>query len=218
MLTRASARGWVDGVFRQLAVLGIATSAVAGAIALGGNGFIAAFVAGIAFGTVARGQCPHVHEFVEDLGQLLAMITFVVFGAVLLGPSLGGLTIAMAAYAILSLTVVRMLPVALALVGSGVRGPTVAFIGWFGPRGLASILFGLLVLETNAVEGGDELFAVVAWTVLASVVLHGLSAKPAARRYSRWFTGIDAEQRSVVESTPMEHEQRVRGTHGTANT
>jgi len=216
LLTLASARGWVDGVFRQLAVLGVAATAVASATEVGGNGFIAAFVAGVAFGTVARGQCPHVHEFVEDLGQLLAMVTFVVFGAVLLGPSLGGLTIAMAGYAALSLTAVRMLPVAAALLGSGVRRPTVAFIGWFGPRGLASILFGLLVVETEAVEQADQLFTVVAWTVLASVVLHGLSAKPLSRAYEGWFNNMDSEESPMPEAAAVSHNHRIRKSHGAA--
>ena len=119
------------------------------ATALGGSGFIAAFVAGLAFGHLVRGDKEPLTAFDEELGQLLDGVTFVVFGAVLLGPALEDLTWPIAAYALLSLTVVRMVPVALATLRSGAGPPTVAFLGWFGPRGLASIVFAVIVVEES---------------------------------------------------------------------
>ncbi len=92
-----------------------------------------------------------------------------------------------ALYALLSLTVVRMLPVSLGLIGSGLRLPTLAYIGWFGPRGLASILFGLFILEEAELPVGDDLLLVVVWTVMASVFLHGVSAVFLSERYGAWF-------------------------------
>ena len=118
---------------------------------------------------------------------MLGALTFVIFGAVLLEPALGELTWQVVLYAILSLTLVRMIPVGIAMLGSGARRPTVGLLSWFGPRGLASIVFALLVVE----EGGlphDELILTVAFvTVGLSVLAHGVSAEPLARRYADWI-------------------------------
>ncbi|MGW1749543.1 cation:proton antiporter domain-containing protein [Streptomyces sp. NPDC002092] len=125
-------------------------------------------------------------EFAENLGGLLASVSLMVFGAVLLGPTLQHLTWKIVLYAVLSLTVVRMLPVAVSLLGSGLRPPTVAYIGWFGPRGLASVVLGLLVLEEH-VPGTETMGRVVAATVGLSILLHGVSASALAGRYGAWF-------------------------------
>jgi len=218
LLSAASRRNWVDATFRQLAVLAIATTAVAGATLLDGNSFVAAFVAGVSFGAVARSECPHVQDFVEDLGQLLAMITFVVFGAILVGPSLGGFTPGILLYALISLTLVRMVPVGLSLIGAGLGLPTVGFIGWFGPRGIASIVFGLLVVEEGVSDRSDELFTIVAWTVVLSVVLHGLSSRPAAAAYGRWFAAQADDHQTMPEANVVKHPHRIRRTHGSQNT
>lgn len=183
VIDRGSRRGWMDGLYRQLATLAVAAAAYGLAEVLEGNGFIAAFVAGLAMGTITRDSCRYVFDFSEDEGQLLALLTFLVFGASMAGPALDELTWEIALYAVLSLTVLRMLPVAVALVGSRLRRDTVAFLGWFGPRGLASILFGLFALEEAALTNSEEVFLVVVWTVLLSVVAHGITAAPWARRY-----------------------------------
>ena len=180
-------RGWVEGAMRQIATLALAVAAFGAAEAIEGNGFVAAFVAGMAFGVAARDRCTDAADFTEDEGQLLALLTFLFFGALLLGPRLGDLTPTVALTALASLTVVRMIPVAVSLLGQGLAWPTLAYLGWFGPRGLASILFGLAAVEELG-SGSDELILdVVAWTVAASIVLHGLSAGPAAERYADWF-------------------------------
>jgi NhaP-type Na+/H+ or K+/H+ antiporter len=109
------------------------------------------------------------------------------FGAALAGPALDELTWQIAVYAAAALTAVRMVPVALSLIGARLKLPTIGYVGWFGPRGLASILFGLFVLEEAALPNGDEILLVVTWTVLASVVLHGATSYPVSERYGKWF-------------------------------
>ena len=199
LLDRAAGLGWVDGVFRQLATLAIGVGAFAGAELVGGNGFVAAFVAGLGFGAAARDHCQGAYDFAEDEGHFLAMLTFLFFGAALAGPLLDALDWRIALYVTLSLTVVRMVPVALALIGTGLRAPTVAYIGWFGPRGIASILFVLLVLDQAALPGASRGLATVVWTVLASVVAHGATSWILSERYGMWFERHrgEAESRSV---------------------
>lgn len=185
-LTRARRRGWVAGIEGQLATFSQVGLAFALAHAAGGNTFIAAFMAGVAFRFVGKDDAEYLAEFTEDSGQLLASITFVVFGNALLGPTLGLLTVPIALSVIGFLTIARMLPVAVSLAGSGLRAPTVVFLGWFGPRGLASILFAVTVLAETGRTVDDTVFVVVAWTVLASIILHGSTASWGARRYGEW--------------------------------
>jgi NhaP-type Na+/H+ or K+/H+ antiporter len=150
---------------------------------LGGNAFIAAFVAGMATTAVA-GRLPNAFtQFGETSGELAGLAVFFLFGTLV--PLIEGFSIPVVIYAVLSLTVVRMVPVAVALRGTKLTGPTVAFIGWFGPRGLASIVLALLALGDGRVPGlPPGVIAVVAMTVLLSVVAHGLSAGPLVRRYA----------------------------------
>jgi NhaP-type Na+/H+ or K+/H+ antiporter len=131
---------------------------------------------------------------------VLGALTFVVFGAVLLGPALGHLSVAVVFYALLSLTVIRMAPVAVALVGTGMRRRTVGFLGWFGPRGLASIVFALMVAEDGGVTNSETVMTVVFVTVALSVLLHGLTAAPFADRYARWFAALPTETEPVPEA------------------
>jgi len=185
IVEHASQKGWMDGIFRQLAVLSLAVGAFFLAEEFDGNGFIAAFVAGAAVGNLTRTACEGVFDFTEDEGQLLALLTFMVFGGAFVGAVFRDLTWRVALYAVLSLTVVRMIPAAISLAGTHLRRDTVAFLGWFGPRGLASIVFGLVVLESADVTARHEIFLVVTWTVLLSVFVHGLTATPLARWYGR---------------------------------
>jgi len=185
LLDHRAAAGRVEGVYRQLATIAIAVAAFALAGVVGGNGFIAAFVAGLAFGRIARQQCTGIQDFTEDEGELLSAITFVLFGAVLVGPVLDHLTWQIALYVLLSLTLVRMVPVVLSLIASGTLFETRLFLGWFGPRGLASILFALLVVEELDSEAGLTIFTVAAWTVLVSIFAHGLTARVWAGRLAR---------------------------------
>ncbi|HTO25868.1 MAG TPA: cation:proton antiporter [Gaiellaceae bacterium] len=185
----AGARGWVEPTWLQVVPVAGAVLAYTAADAVGGSGFIAAFVGGMVFGGVRRRVGGEVGYLVEELGGLLAAATFVVFGGALLGPALGDVTWAVGIYAVLSLTVVRMVPVAIAMLGTHARPPTVAFLGWFGPRGLASIVFAVLLVEA---EGDLPHEGVVLTTVFVtiglSVLAHGVTAAPLARRYASWFS------------------------------
>ena len=192
-------KGWMTTTLTGPAALGIALIAFAVAEVIGGNGFISAFVAGLALGNTVRGQCATLFEFAEAEGQLLTLLTFLVFGAVLL-PSVGGIPDwQVIVYAVLSLTVIRMVPAALALLGTGVRGPTTLFLGWFGPRGLASILFALLVVEEAAIPLRDEILQITIVTVALSILAHGLTAAPA----SRWYAGLVRRIGECEEAKPV---------------
>jgi sodium/hydrogen antiporter len=178
----ARRRGWASENFAGPAVLALALAAYSGTLALDGNGFVAAFVAGLVFGNSAgRGGVNEVF-YVEQTAGLVSLLTWLMFGALAVPTIIERADWLVLAYAVLSLTVVRMLPVALALVRSGLPPPTVAFIGWFGPRGLASIIFALIALE-GLHSDAERAVAVIGVTVLLSVVAHGLSAKPLANRY-----------------------------------
>ncbi len=183
--------GWINNAFQRIAGLGVALLAFGAAELVGGNGFIAAFVAGLTLGNTARGVCTCLHEFGEAEGQLLTLLVFLVFGAVMVPEVLPHVTVGAVVYALLSLTMVRMVPVALSLLGTGLRPASVAFLGWFGPRGLASILFALLVVEEGRLATGPFLMTVVVLTVLASTFLHGLTAYPLARRYGDYTAAME---------------------------
>lgn len=200
LIDRASTAGWMTSAFQGLSTLAVALAAFALAELLEGNGFIAAFVAGLTVGNVHRGVCDYLFEFAESEGQLLTVVTFFLFGAVIVPQVIDHFTLSVLIYAIASLTVVRMVPVAISLIGSRLRFPTWIFLGWFGPRGLASILFALLVLGESEVEGSVELMATVSATVLLSILLHGMSAAPAAR----WYGRLAARMGECEEAEPVE--------------
>ncbi len=198
VLDRFASAGRIEGVYRQLGTVAVAAFAYGSAHAVGGNGFVAAFTAGLVFGVVARRQCSDVQDFTQNEGDLLTAITFILFGAVIAGPLMSEMSWSIALYVVLSLTVVRMVPVALALIGSGTLGQTRLFLGWFGPRGLASVLFALLVMEEVDGPGAQTIFSVATWTVLVSVYAHGVSAGPwAARLGARLATMSDAQAENL---------------------
>lgn len=206
-LVWASSRRMVEGVMRQLGTMAIGVSAYAVAELVGGNGFVAAFVAGLGFGIAARDHCEGAYDFAADEGELLTLITFFLFGLIVVKDALADFSIATIGYAVLSLTVIRMIPVVIALIGSGVRIPTTLFIGWFGPRGLASILFGVLLLEEAGLPIADSIFGVVVWTVLISIVVHGVSAVGLSRRYGEWY-GRSASDEMVESVEVFSHPTR----------
>jgi NhaP-type Na+/H+ or K+/H+ antiporter len=176
-------RDWVAEGFAGAAVLGLAVCAYASAIALHGNGFIAAFTGGLAFGSTSGRRGEPLVPFVEETGALVSLLVWLAFGAVAVAPMFDHLTWQLVVYAVLSLTIIRMAPVALALAGARLGWATTAFVGWFGPRGLASVVFALLALEDLGDKAASPAVAVITATVLLSVVAHGASAEPLARRY-----------------------------------
>ena len=204
-----AARGWMEGTWKQINAVATPLLAYVTASALGGSGFIAAFVAGIVYGAVAGEHAEATTFLAEESGELLNAVTFLLFGAVLLGPALGGPDWRVIGYAVLSLTVVRMLPVALAMAGTGMRRVTVGFLGWFGPRGLASIVFVLILVDRTALPQESLLLAVVTWTVALSVYAHGLTAGPGANRYADWYAAHATDHPAMPESAPVP-ERRIR--------
>lgn len=185
LVDRAVSTGWMNDVFRDLSLIGLALLAFGVSVALGGNGFIAAFGAGLALGAAVRDHCRGLYEFAEAEGQLLTLLVFLVFGAILIPKMVGLFDGNVVLYGLLSLSVIRIVPVWLSLLGLNLSWHTVAFVGWFGPRGLASILFGLLIVERSAITSADPIFAIVVFTVLVSIVAHGLTAIPGAAWYAR---------------------------------
>jgi sodium/hydrogen antiporter len=202
LVGRASQREWMTESFQRLSLLVLAIFAWALADQVGGNGFIAAFVGGLAAGPTIERVGERLIHFTEAEGQLLNLSVFFIFG-VLVIRVIQPLSWEVALYVVLSLTVVRMLPVALSLIGTHLGGVSVLFMGWFGPRGLASIVLGLIVVEeAPLLAGRDEIVLVVALTVLLSVLLHGVTAAPLSAMYARRVEGMAAgapEKQEAVE-------------------
>jgi NhaP-type Na+/H+ or K+/H+ antiporter len=192
---------WITGIFRQLTIVAIGVFAWWMAEEIGGSGFIAAFVAGLLVGRLFREIGESIVDFTEDSGQLLNLFIFFIFGIVS-WELLQFVTWQDVVFAVLALTVLRMVPVAVALAGSGLSWPTVGFIGWFGPRGLASIILGYLaVAEVPTLPGLTPVVVAMTVTVLFSVYAHGLSAAPLVRRYARW-SGTQTEDTPEMMSVP----------------
>jgi sodium/hydrogen antiporter len=188
------ARRWESSAegFVAIAVLALAIGCYVGAIAVGGNGFVAAFCGGLAFAAAAGRRERAETVFLEQASALVSLLVWTAFGIVAVPVVLAGSALTFVVYAVLSLTLVRMLPVALALVGTHLDRRTVLFVGWFGPRGLASLVFALLAVEELGPRADPALLA-IGVTVLVSVIAHGISAAPLAERYGR-AVGADATE------------------------
>ena len=188
LLRRSAAAGWMIGAFQQIAVGVLAVLAWWGAEEIGGSGLIAAFVGGLALAIAAREAAAEGLELTEEVGQSLALLTFFGLGTVAL-EALGDAPWETFAFAVLALTVLRMLPVAIALRGTGLDRTTVAYMGWFGPRGLASLLLALiLVIDEPELGGESTILLTVLVTVLISVFAHGATAAPLTDRLARRST------------------------------
>jgi sodium/hydrogen antiporter len=204
LLILAKDRGWTSDLSEQIAILAIAVLCYEGAVSAGGNGFVAAFIGGILFGAATRNRLSGSGRFTETLGLAASFVVWSIFGALFVGELLTHTFSAKPIiYAILSLTVIRMVPVAIALARTGLRPATVAFVGWFGPRGLASVVFTLIALEDFEHSGGAAtLIETATWTILLSVVLHGITASPLAARYGTSITKAGATQEAVAAGEP----------------
>ena len=209
-----SRHGWMSPAFQNIAMFAIPIVAFFSAEAIGGNGFIASFMAGLAVGNVVRKACLRFLEYSEEQAELLVLLTFMVFGGAFVGASLDQLSWQVVAYALLSLTVVRMVPVAMVLIGSGFHPKTVAFMGWFGPRGLATFVFALQVLERPDIIHAEEIFTIAVWTVLVSVVLHGMTALPGVRWYGAHAAATTGQPETPeladVETLPLRYERHTQ--------
>jgi len=179
LLAVCAEKGWVTETWRQLPVIALAVACFALAQYVGGSGFIASFAGGIYFGWVAKKHRHRLLLAAEGTGDTLALITWVVFGAVVVGQTPSSFSWQAVVYALLSLTVIRMLPVFLVLAGTGLHTDEKLFMAWFGPRGLASIVFGVIVIQAQ-LPGGDTITMTVALTIIFSIIAHGISANPLA--------------------------------------
>ena len=199
----------VETHWLQILTVSSALLAAGIALGLGGSIFIAAFSGGFVFGLIGRDGDGEVSFLVDEGGELLNAVTFVVFGAAILGPALDEITWEVAVYAVLSLTVVRMLPVALSLLGSGARRPTVAFVGWFGPRGLATIVFAVIMIDESSLVNERTLLLAVVATIGLSVLAHGVSSRPLTDRYVDWYASHPPEALPAMEAVPVSEVTRV---------
>lgn len=201
LIAAAHERRWTSPISQRLAVLASGLLAYAGALAAGGNGFVAAFVGGLLFAAASGGRLRESVEFTEDLALFGSFVVWAMFGGLLVAPQLRGEASTTAVlYAVISLTVVRAVPVALSMIGAGLRPATVLFMGWFGPRGLASVVFTLIAFETLEGEGlvSEPLIEIATWTILLSVIAHGLTAGPLSRWYGRRIDEPVAAGRGAV--------------------
>jgi NhaP-type Na+/H+ or K+/H+ antiporter len=207
-------RRLVDSGWLQVVPIAGAALAYGLAVWMGGSGFIAAFVGGVVFGGLRREVGGEVTRFLEEAGNLLGAATFILFGAVMLVPVLDDLSAEVVLYALLSLTLVRMVPVGLAMLGSGARRPTVAFLGWFGPRGLASIVFAVILVEDADLANESVLLNTIFLTIGLSVLLHGLTATPLTARYAAWFAAHPRDAVPPFESAPAPEQRPHRWAAG----
>ena len=191
----AGRKDLIDSNWRQVIPAAGALLAYGIASALDGSGFIGAFVAGMVFHATIKRDPADMSRLTEEVGSVLNGVTFILFGAILLGPALGDLSWELVLYAVLSLTVVRMVPVTIAMLGSHARRPTIGFLGWFGPRGLASIVFAVIVIEESQLPHEDLIVLAIYLTVGLSVFAHGLTAAPLADRYADWLSATPETRR-----------------------
>ena len=183
LVEKASKREWMNTTFQQLISLSLAILAFTLAEKVHGNGFIAAYFAGLLLGTTTHAVRERIHEFGEAESQVLQLLIFVLFGIVLIPLSYQYWDWQAWVYAFLSLTVIRMLPVVLSLAGTELTRGTKYFIAWFGPRGIASILYLLMVTIELGSVGLEKMISVITLTVMLSIFLHGISANPLSRLY-----------------------------------
>ncbi len=180
LLRYCDKQGWVTEIWRQVTVVGLAIACFSVAQSLHGSGYIAAFTGGLLFGFKEKEATHKLVLAAEGVGETLALMTWMLFGAIVIGQSVHYFTWEMVVYALLSLTVVRMLPIFLSLAGTNETTASKLFLGWFGPRGLASLVFAVIVVN-EGVAGGEFIAMVVILTVFFSLIAHGISANPLAR-------------------------------------
>ncbi len=204
LVNKAIDKGLMQGRFSWIGFLALAIISFIAADAVGGSGFIAAFVGGLATSVTGRHVGESVIEFTATGGEIFSLAVFFIFG-ILAASLLSGLTLEILIYAVLSLTLIRMLPVAISLVKTRLRPESVLFIGWFGPRGLASIVLLLITLnDAPGIPGLQTIAMVVSTTILISVFAHGLSANPLINWYAGKIATLpgDAPELKVVVESP----------------
>lgn len=202
ILLQAKKHNLTSDIYEGVGALALAGTAYVGADLVGGNGFISAFVAGLCFGSVVKGGCKFVFEFTESEGQLLTLGAFFLLGLTLVPEVIAALTFEIFALILISLIVVRPLAIWISLIGTDASGTTRLFFGWFGPRGLATALFALLVVGQSEHQFSEAILVIAVNAVWISAVLHGLSAAPGARWYAARIAakGVCPEMKPIEES------------------
>lgn len=204
LIWKTAEKKWITTEFQGIAAIALAIIAFSAAELVGGNGFIAAFIAGLTYGNLHTDYSKFLHEFTETESQFLAQLTFFLFGLVILPNALHHLDWRMVLYAALSLTVIRIIPVMISMIGKDINWREKLFMGWFGPRGLASLLFALLILEDLGVKNAEFIEALVSVTVLMSVILHGITAASFSARLGR-YTAQHAPELSTAPAVDTDN-------------
>jgi sodium/hydrogen antiporter len=197
MLRCAEKRGWISEHWVEIPIVALAAACFAAAQAAGGSGFIACFVGGLLLSGLRKGHKAELLRGAEHMGEALALLTWVVFGGIVVAKMIDRVTWPALLYAVLSLTVIRMLPVFLCLIGTRTSTTDKLFIGWFGPRGLATIVFAVLVLDEK-LPGNDTIMLAAGLTVLLSVIAHGVTANPLVRRMAGRSPKLPAQTEAPV--------------------
>lgn len=206
----ASRNDLMTSVWRRIGIAVLALGSFVCAAVLGGSGFIGAFIGGLVFGVVAEARSPEENSLTEYLGTIFDALSFLLLGAAVIPFALRSLSWSMVGYAVLSLVVIRMVTVALAMLGSGARWQTVAFMGWFGPRGLATLVFAVLVVDEGIVNG-DAIAAAAVVGVVLSVFAHGFSAPPLVGAYAKWWEAHPRSGATPMEARPVHEHHLGRG-------
>lgn len=198
-------RKWITVSFESLSVLGLSILAYTAAEILGGNGFISAFLAGLTVGWCGtKPVLNSLQEFGEAEGQLLSLVFFLLFGAVMVIPSVTQATVKIWIYGIASLVLVRFIGVAMATVSLKLQGKSIVFLSWFGPRGIASLVYGLTIVEQDSLRGSELIFSTMVVTVLTSIFAHGLTAFPGVEWYSQHIATKHQQGKAMPEMNPVE--------------
>jgi NhaP-type Na+/H+ or K+/H+ antiporter len=192
ILRRCHELGWITDIWGQIPVIALSVGCFAVAQSVHGSGYIAAFSGGILFGYLAKQSKHELLHAAEGVGETMALFTWVIF-AVIIGKYFEFFSWEIVVYALFSLTIVRIIPIYLSLTGTGESNNSKLFLGWFGPRGLASIVFAVIVLN-HEIAGGKIIALTVICTVILSIIAHGLTANPLARAFSRSESGGNARQ------------------------
>ena len=192
-------KGWWSDIWKQILVVALALACFATAQSLHGSGYIAAFVGGLLFGRLAGHDTHDLVFAAEGIGELLALTTWVMFGAAVVGQAWAGMTWPIIIYSLLSLTVIRMLPMVVSLSGTGENLESKLFLAWFGPRGLASIVF-IIIVSSYDLPGYSTMVHTVVCTITLCVLAHGFTANAWARGLGRRSQGEKAPDDPELQS------------------
>lgn len=208
LLRVCRAREWTTPTSQQVAIALLAILSYTMAVAIEANGFVAVFLGGLLFGAASRDMLHEDFDFAEAAGTMSSFVVWIVFGGAMAVPAIAGASLRDWLLAGLALTVLRMVPVALALSRSGFRAPTLVYMGWFGPRGLATVIFAILALQDIGPDPiTAHLIQVATLTAVLSIFLHGLTAGPLTTVYARWAANLPAD---APELAPVAHARPLR--------